>query len=71
MRIELDEDATRAAEKGAGQLGMSVNGYVNWVVACVEHIEVVETSAVTIRPQPPVNAPVKIARRRKSWVVNI
>ena len=70
MRVELDEDATRAAEKGAGQLGMSVNAFVNWAMVSLREVTITESATVTIAPQPPAeNAPPKIMRRRTSWVV--
>lgn len=70
MRVELDEEATRAAEKGAGQMGMSVNGFVNWAMVSLREITVTEAAVVTLAPQPPAeNARPKIIRRRTGWVV--
>jgi len=70
MRIELDEDATRAAEKGAGQLGMSVNSFVNWALASITEVNLVESGSVTVTPREPVeNMKPRVVRFRKSWVV--
>lgn len=71
MRIELDDDATKVSEKVAGQLGMSVNSYINWLAVSVEKVELTEAAAITIDPQPPVNARSRIVRTRRHWVVKI
>jgi hypothetical protein len=70
MRVELDEDATRAAEKACGQLGMSVNAYINWLAVSVAHVEIVEAASITIKPEPPVNAPRRVIRKRQAWSTN-
>lgn len=70
MRVELDEDATRAAEKGAGQLGMSVNSFVNWALASITEVNLTESGSVTVTPKEPMqNAKPRVIRFRKNWVV--
>lgn len=70
MRVELDEEATRAAEKGAGQLGMSVNSFVNWALASISEVNLVESGSVMVKPREPVESmKPRIVRFRKSWVV--
>jgi hypothetical protein len=71
MRIELDDDATRASEKAAGQLGMSVNAYVNWLTVSVAKVEILEAATITIKPEPPVQSRPRIFRTRKTWAVNL
>lgn len=70
MRIELDEEATRAAEKGAGQLGMSVNSFVNWALASITEVNLTEAGSVTVTPKDPVaNMKPRVVRFRRNWVV--
>jgi hypothetical protein len=72
MRIELDEDATRAAEKGAGQLGMSVNSFVSWALTSISEVNLVESGSVTLTPKEPVeNMKPRVVRFRKNWVVKL
>jgi len=70
MRIELDEDATRAAEKGAGQLGMSPNAFVNWAITSISEVNLVEAGSVALTPKEPMeNMKPRIVRFRRNWVV--
>jgi hypothetical protein len=69
MRIELDDDATAAAEKVSGPLGMSVNAYMNWLAISVSEVSIVEASEVKIVPKDPLqSARPKVFRTRKNWV---
>ena len=72
MRVELDEDSTRRSEKLAGDLGMSVNGFINWLVMSTREVNIVEASTVKLDPQPPAeNVRPKLYRYRKSWISSI
>lgn len=70
MKVELDDDATKAAEKAAGQLGMSVASYINWLTVSVREISLVESGSIELNPQDPIqNVKPRISRYRKNWVV--
>lgn len=72
MKVELDEDATRKSEQIAGQLGMSVASYINWLAASVEEITLTESGSIKLDPQPPIeNARPRYIRYRKNWVTKL
>jgi len=69
MRVELDEDATRAAEKVAAGLGMSVNSYVNWLAMSASEVNIVEAVSIKLEPKEPLDTvKPRFVRYRKSWV---
>lgn len=61
MKVELNDDAARAAEKAAGQLGMSVAGYVNWLAKI--------STGWKDEDRPEKSRPPKFPRRKPGWVV--
>lgn len=65
MRIELDDENTKKAEQFAGQLGMSVNAYVNWLVAVVTNASVKEDATVEMK-QP--DGSRRVVRKRVAWI---
>ncbi len=70
MKVELDDDATKASEKAAGQLGMSVAAYINWLAVSVAEVNLTESGTITLNPQPPLeNVKPRFVRYRKNWVV--
>lgn len=69
MRVELDDDATRASEKVAAGLGMSVNSYINWLAVSVAEANIVEAFTLKVEPKEPMeNTRPRVIRARRSWV---
>lgn len=69
MRVELDEDATRVCEKLAGQVGMSVASFANWVLASLAEVNLTEAGTVRLDPKEPLEkVQPRIIRYRKNWI---